>query len=322
MDAFLPMLKNVILFVLLAVPGFILVKTKVLKQEHSGVFSKLLVYVGSPFFIIANMLKVDFTGDTIKGIFLACLIYSVGILALYFLSYAFSIVKCDDAIEKRKKSNMMRFCEIFANNGFMGLPLALAVFPDNPTLMAFLIAANIVNNIFMYTLGVGLTNDGKSKINAKQILLNPVLIAFVVSIPLNLLNVKSYVPEIETYSGWLNNLVTPLAMTVLGMKMGGIKFSTIFSNKKMYVVSTAKLVVFPIVGIALTLLVSLLLPSEKVNLVLCSFICFATPTAALATTFADQYGGDTDGAAVYTLGTTLISVITIPLLYMLLLQII
>ena len=42
MDAFIPMLKNVILFVLLAVPGFILVKTKVLKLEHSGVFSKLL----------------------------------------------------------------------------------------------------------------------------------------------------------------------------------------------------------------------------------------------------------------------------------------
>lgn len=316
MDAFIPMLKNVILFVLLAVPGFLLVKTKVLKLEHSGVFSKLLVYVGSPFFILANMLKVDFSGDTVIGLLLACLIYAVGVTIFYFLSIVFSIVRHDDPIEKRKKSNMMRFCEIFANNGFMGLPLALAVFPDNPSLMAFLIAANIFNNIFMYTMGVGLTNDGKSKINIKQILLNPVFIAFIISIPLNLLNVKSYVPEIETYSGWLNNLVTPLAMTVLGMKMGGIKFSAIFSSKRMYVVSFAKLVLFPVVGIALTFLITLLLPSERVNLVLCAFICFATPTAALASTFADQNGGDSQGAAIYTLGTTLLSVITIPLLYM------
>jgi predicted permease len=322
MDAFLPMLKNVILFVLLAVPGFVLIKTKILHQEHTGVLSKLLVYVGSPFFVLYNMMRVDFSGDTVKGLFLSFVIYVIALLVFYFLSMIFSIVKCKDPIEKRKKSNMMRFCEIFANNGFMGLPLALAVFPNNPTLIAFLIVANILNNVFMYTIGINLANDGKSKINYKKILLNPVLISFVISIPLNLLKVKDYLPEIETYSGWLNNLVTPLAMTVLGMKMGGIKFSTIFSSKQNYIVSTAKLIVFPVIGIAIAFLIAPLLPGEKFNLIMSSFICWATPTAALATTFADQYGGDSEGAAIYTLGTTLLSVITIPLLYMLLVLII
>ena len=322
MDAFLPMLKNVILFVLLAVPGFALIKTKILHQEHTGVLSKLLVYVGSPFFVLYNMMRVDFSGDTVKGLFLSFVIYVIALLVFYFLSMIFSIVKCKDPIEKRKKSNMMRFCEIFANNGFMGLPLALAVFPNNPTLIAFLIVANILNNVFMYTIGINLANDGKSKINYKKILLNPVLISFVISIPLNLLKVKDYLPEIETYSGWLNNLVTPLAMTVLGMKMGGIKFSTIFSSKQNYIVSTAKLIVFPVIGIAIAFLITPLLPGEKFNLIMSSFICWATPTAALATTFADQYGGDSEGAAIYTLGTTLLSVITIPLLYMLLVLII
>ena len=45
------MLRNVIVFVALALPGYILVKTKVLKQEQSGALSKLLMYVGKQLLI-------------------------------------------------------------------------------------------------------------------------------------------------------------------------------------------------------------------------------------------------------------------------------
>lgn len=316
MDAFFPMLKNVILFVLLAVPGYVLVKTKVFKQEHSGILSKLLVFVGSPFFIVYNMLNVEFNAQTIKGLTLSFILYSVCIFAFYFISPIFSRAKHDDLIKAQKQRQMMRFCEIFSNNGFMGLPLALAVFPGNHTLMAYLIVCNIANNIFMYTMGVSLVGGGQEKVNVKKILLNPVLISFIIAIPLNLLNVKAFVPEIVTYTGWFNNIVTPLAMTVIGMKMAGVSFVTIFKNKPNYVVCLAKLVIFPVIGIALALLFALMLPDEKFNLAMCSLICFATPTAALASTFGDQFGGDADNAVIYTLGTTLLSVITIPLLYM------
>ena len=46
MEALLSMFKNVVLFVALAVPGYLLVKTKMLNSAHSGVLSKLLMYVG------------------------------------------------------------------------------------------------------------------------------------------------------------------------------------------------------------------------------------------------------------------------------------
>ncbi len=319
METFLPMLKNVILFVLLAIPGFIFVKTKVMSSESSVVVSKLLVYLGSPFFVVASMLNVDFGGETAVGAILSILIYCISIVLFYFLSIIFSIIRNKDQILRKQKSNMMRFCEIFSNCGFMGLPLALAVFPDNSSLMAFLIICNICGNIFMYTMGASLTSDVNCKINFKKILLNPVLIAFVISIPLNIFKVKNYIPEIETYSVWFNNIVTPLAMTVLGMKMGSVKFLEILKNSKVYIVGFAKLIVFPMLGVVIAILVSLLLPAQKFNLVMCAFICFATPTAAMASTMADQYGGDKEGTALYTLGTTLLSVITIPLLYMLVL---
>ncbi len=48
------------------------------------------------------------------------------------------------------------------------------------------------------------------------------------------------------------------------------------------------------------------------------FIGLAMPTAGLASVFADQYGGDTENAVILTLGTTVLSIVTIPVLYWLL----
>ena len=46
MDAFIVMLKNVLLFVALAIPGYLLVKTKVLKAADTSVLSNIMLYLG------------------------------------------------------------------------------------------------------------------------------------------------------------------------------------------------------------------------------------------------------------------------------------
>ena len=92
-------------------------------------------------------------------------------------------------MEKEEKTRgMMRFCATFANNGFIGIPLALAVFGAGSPVMTVLIILNIVTNVLLYTLGVYLVSGDKSKMNLKNAILNPVLIAFVIGIVLNLAN--------------------------------------------------------------------------------------------------------------------------------------
>ena len=54
MSALVTMLKNLIVVVALAFPGYLLVKTKTLKPAHSAGFSKLLMYVGMPFLILSG----------------------------------------------------------------------------------------------------------------------------------------------------------------------------------------------------------------------------------------------------------------------------
>lgn len=316
MDAFLEMIKNVLVFVALAVPGFLLVKTKVLSHEQSGALSKILMYVGMPFMIVNSTInKVDFSKSelwTTMGIAAA-----IGIL---FTLVMFFVSQPATAMEKEGKTRgMMRFCSVFSNNGFIGLPLAAAVFPNNPNLYLAVVIINIITNVLMYTLGIYLVSGDKKLMSWKKALFNPVLIGFIVGIILNLLGVQSNadLKPVVNFIGYLNGLVIPISMMILGMKMGGVKFLNLFKSWKTYYVSALKLVVFPmvIVGILFGLRAIFGDALFGYDMIVGVFIAIGTPTAGLASAFSDHYNGDTENAVAFTLGTTILCVATIPLLY-------
>ena len=311
MSTLMIMLKNVIIFVLLAVPGYLLVKGKLLGQKESGTLSKLLTNVGMPFLILSSTLKLEFSGEFTKTIIIAGV---VGIIftVLMFLASAFVVRWESD--EKRR--GMMRFCMTFANNGFIGIPLARAVFGEASPVMAYLIILNIITNVLMFTLGVYLISGDKNAINVKKAVLNPVLIAFLVGVVLNLAGVPTLVPELQTYATYFSNIVTPISMVVLGMKLAGVQMSRLFNSWRMYYVSAFRLAVFPAVIVAILMLLRGI-PALSVNtdMIIGFFVAIAMPTAGLASAFSDQYNGDTDNAVIFTLGTTILSVATIPVLY-------
>jgi len=312
MGALLIMLKNVVLFVTLALPGYLLVKAKVLDSQHSGVLSKLLMYVGMPFLILSGTVNnIYFDKALIIKLILTSAVGIAFTFAMFFLS------KPITAMEKSEKTRgMMRFCMAFSNNGFLGIPLAVAVFGADSPVMTVLVILNIITNILMYTLGVYLVSGDKSRISLKKAFLNPVLIAFIVGVVLNLMKVNTYIPEISTFSSHFSGLVTPLSMTILGMKMAEIRFVSLFKSPRMYYVCSMKLVAFPCIILAL-LLTAKHLGAGIVDdsIILGFFIAFAMPTAGLASTFADGFGGDTENAVSMTLGTTVLSILTIPIIY-------
>ena len=310
MDALWIMLKNVMVFVALAIPGYLLVKTKELTQAQSGALSKLLMYVGMPFLILTNSIKIDFNGELLLTMGVVALVGIAAIFATFFVSKPLT-----DMEKAEKTKGMMRFCAVFPNSGFLGIPLAMAVFGAGSKALTVVIILNIITNVLMYTLGIYLVSGDKSAISLKKAFLNPVLIAFIVGIIVNLLKVKDYVPEIVTYSTHFSNLVTPISMTILGMKMGGINFADLFKSWKTYYVSALKLVAFPLVIVAFVLAIKMVWPTITMDVIFGFFIAFATPTAGLASTFSDNYDGDTENAVAFTLGTTLLSVITIPVFY-------
>ena len=114
MGTFFIMLKKVILFVLLAVPGYILVKTKVLDKKQSVVLSKVLSFVGMPFLIITGTLKVSFSPDLLKNLVLSAIFGVVLTFLMFFISDPLTRKEKDE-----KKRGMARFSMIFPNNGFL-----------------------------------------------------------------------------------------------------------------------------------------------------------------------------------------------------------
>jgi predicted permease len=79
-------------------------------------------------------------------------------------------------------------------------------------------------------------------------------------------------------------------------------------------VAGVKLLLVPVIATVITLACYHLLhmPAE---VVFGAFLGFGLPTATLGIVFADNYGGDSKNGVIYTLGNTVLSVLTIPLLY-------
>lgn len=309
MEALELMARNVLLFVLLALPGVILVKAKLLKGEQSGILSKLLLYIAMPFLIFKSALDLQLDRELLKTIIFSFILTLLYVFIWLWLSKPLSSMEKDE-----KKRGMMRFCMHFPNNGFLGIPLAMAVFPDKPLVITSLVAINVVTTTISCTTGAYLISADKSKISFKKVLFNSVLIAFLLGIVGNLLKLPTYIPETITYSQHLGGMVTPLSMLILGMKLGEVNFLSLFKSWKTYYLSAIKLLLSPVLIVALAFLTQVIFHTND-ELIFGMFISFAMPTAALATTFADSYGGDVQGGVSYTLGSTVLSIATIPLLY-------
>lgn len=317
MEALLNILKNVLIFIALAMPGYILVKTKLLKTAESGALSKLLTYVGMPFLILSSTINIEFTAEfTLTTIITAISGIIITVLIVLLSTPITTRNKNKDDIKSSKMRGIMRFAMAFSNNGFLGIPLAMAVFPDKPLVVSIVVILNIITNIGIYTLGIYLISGDKSMMSAKKAFFNPVLIAFILGLILNLVGVNKVIPEISEYSAHLKNIVTPVSMIILGMKMADIKLGSIFTSASNYYVAVIKLIALPIIATALAFALTKIFNISS-DIVLAFFVAFAMPTAGLASTLADNYGGDTENAVIYTLGTTVLSIITIPLLYML-----
>lgn len=313
MSTLILMLKNVLIFVLLAVPGYLLVKGKRLKPAESGTLSKLLTNVGMPGLILSSTLKLEFTGEFSRSLIVAGIIGVAFTIAMFFLSALFVRGESDP-----KRRGMMRFCMVFANNGFIGIPLARAVFGEASPVTAYVIILNIITNVIMFSLGVYLVSGDRNAVNLRKAILNPVLLAFIAGVVLNLAGVPAALPEVQTYATHFSGIVTPLSMLVLGMKLADVPLPRLLTSRRMYFVSAVRLCIFPLLAAALTLLLSALPLPVSADTVIAMFIALAMPTAGLASAFADQHKGDAESAVIFTLGTTVLSIATIPLLYSLL----
>ena len=298
MDAFLSIILEVAVILILIVIGYFTVKKGMFTKESLGSITSFLLYIVTPCLIVSSFLSAE--SGKLDGwtLLLAVVLPALSIVISIAVSYLFF------RREPLGRRRVLRFSMIFCNVGFMGIPLVEGIVGSEGVLYgSFFIA---VFNIFCWTYGYVMMGGGKVRL--KALLLNPGVIGLVIGLPLYLLDVPVpalFVEPVELISA----LNTPLAMIVVGGYIAQVKLRAFVSDLAVYKMAVLRLVVAPLLYLAL---VWLLRPDE--TLLMSTVIQAATPVAANCVLFAVQYDSDAELASKSVAVSTALSVVTIPLL--------
>ena len=258
--------------------------------------TKLVVNITVPCLLISNMQR-PFDVAVLKN-FLLTLVLSIVFLLLCIFG-ALVLFRSRPHAKRAVLANLL----CFSNCGFMGYPIILAV---NPDWMIYAVAYNIAFIFICWTVDVSLfRRDGG--IDMRRVLLNPNLISAVIGFALFCMNLSLPAVLTEVLS-MVGGLTTPLTMLLIGTRMLGLKLSE-FKNRDYHYTALLRLVVLPLA------LYALLLPTPLPAAVKgVMFLLTAMPAGSTTSMMAELYGKDADFAARGVAYTTLLSLVTIPLM--------
>ncbi len=323
----LDIIGNVLLLFIMMIPGIILKKCRLAPEGFGKGLSNLVLYIAQPALVFMAYFK-EFNVTILMNslyVFLLSIIAHIifAVVAMLFFKGA------EDGARR-----MLRFATVFSNAAFMGIPLIAAVLEKTyPGATLYASIYNITFNLFLWTLGVYLCTYGKDldknnvddhideikgKLSVKKALLHPVTVAAALGLIFFCLPIQQFVPTLITDSlTKLSNLVAPLSMTVIGLRLADMKFGGCFSDKYLYLFLGLRHIMLPLAVIgAIKLLVLCGMPiMPEVSTVV--VIMASAPAATSATMFAEMYSCDASYVSRAVTLSTLLSVITMPLMIML-----
>ena len=200
---------------------------------------------------------------------------------------------------------VQRFAMVFSNCGFMGIPLAGAVCGEWGTLYSSIFV--VIFNLFQWTYGVTLMSG--QRLSVRKAFLNPCMIGLAVGLPLFLLSVHLPSP-LESAVSMMAGLNSPLAMIVIGTHLAKADLVSTLKDTRCYFTAFMRLAAQPVVIMA----VILALPWLDDNQTLTLAVMCGAPVAASCALFATKYQRDSGLASRMVALSTVLSMITLPLL--------
>ena len=208
---------------------------------------------------------------------------------------------------------MLSIAAVMGNVGFFGMPVVRALFPEAPEAAVYSSMFNAALNILAWTVGVFTLTGEKKHISLKAALVNPSMLAVFTGVILCLLRAKNWLPDIlRTGFSTLGAMSTPLCMIILGVRLATMDFRTLFTTPLAWLISAGKLLVFPLFCYLLVLPFPLD-PVFKGSIL----ILAGTPCASILLNLAEIHHNGQELAANCALLSTLLSILTIPLLSLL-----
>ena len=284
--------------------GFVLCKSHMAQVSHAKSMSALLLYVLNPAMLINSFLQLEYSVEAMTQIgkyFITSLV-----IQLLFFGVLYFVFK------RRHEDARFRILTVggvLGNVGYMGLPIVCMVFPNNPIVMAYSSINVMSMNLIVFTLGVFMITNDKKFVSIKSAIVNPTTLAILCAIPLFLLRIK-FPDPIQNSVTLMGKMVTPMCMFILGMRLSAADLKAVFTRGFVYLTCLFKLVAFPLFAFWCVHWIPFLDDVLKS----CIVILAAVPSGAVIENLAELHECEQELAANVVLLTTILSVLSIPIM--------
>ena len=297
MVVFQTMLKLFLLLVL----GFVLFKCHIFDEYTNKKISALIVNVASPMLIISSIAGVE--GNDKSIVFLM-----IGAGILMYIGFIILGKIINRIFPFPKKDWPVYECMVvFANTGFMGYPVLLDVFGQEAVFYASLI--HMAFNFFVYTYAIlclTKSDDSEFKLNFKQ-LLTPGIVLIFIGILIYLFDIQLPSVLMDTINS-VGSLTAPLSMMMIGSSLAVYPIKDSFTDWRSYVFAFVRLIIVPF----MTMIVCRLLHINPYYANI-TIITNAMPVGSMVLMLATQYNANVKIVTKNIVVSTLLSVITIPI---------
>ena len=294
--------------IIYALVGVVCVKTKILDEKGLGYISAFIVKVSMPIMIlqkIASMESFQFVMSRLPVVLLGGVMFAFNYVLSFVLKKAFKLTG--------DKGDVYRATTIFGNTAFMGIPVLTALFPENG--MLYISLFTLIDQIFLWTVGVSLTTPAAKKVSDKKgfdpvvfkRILTPGFVLMVLAFAMLILGIK-FPPFVDKAFLSIGNTVSPMALIYLGGVFCYADIKGSFKHLEYYAAVLFRMVVFPITFYLFMRMINI--ESEtRIALALIG----AMPAMTSVSIMAKVNGSEGEYSACQIFLTTLFSVLTLPL---------
>lgn len=292
----------VILFAIAA--GYLSHRLGILGGDVDKRISRLILNITMPAMIVAAVI----TGDTLPGLSEVLAILKVGVV-FYLLEALFMLAAPRLLGGTPGEKGVWRYAMMFPNVGFIGYPVAVALFGQEALFFAVVLALPF--NLMSFSLGP-LLLVGAKRFKVRQ-MFSPCVVASLLALVLALSGLRPPVLLGEMLD-FVGGITVPLSLLLVGSLLAGLSVGEVFASPRLWGLSILRLLVMPV-------LLWLILGRMDFGYMVVGVAIsqMAMPVAVNGSMLCMEYGGDAESMARITFLTTLASIVTIPLMAALLL---
>ena len=220
--------------------------------------------------------------------------------------------------KKKDDEGVIGFAMMFGNVGFMGYPIVASIFGHEAVFYAAVL--NVVNTFTVFTIGTMLIvgknlestveekEMSRKKMLRKVLYSTPMLSAYLTMliVALEIKDIPEFISQPLTMIG---NITVPAALLIIGSSMSQLPLRALLGNGTIYATTLMRLAILPV---GIHYLMTLLGFSSFV--VGINTVVIAMPVATYGTILCLRHGKDTTLITEVTFITTLLAMISIPLL--------